>query len=93
MSRVEWGIFLTSRPTVPQCRQVIINYNQLLRRLGLPEEVILGVEFGIHPTFDNTKGNPWFWGIYLRLDERAEKAIQMLPLPRQIQGMHLSTRL
>ena len=93
MSRAEWGVFLTSRPTVPECRSVIRNYNRLLRRLGLPEEVILGVQFDIHPTYDNVKGRNWFHGVYVTLDERAKVAREMLPIPREVQGVHLPTRL
>lgn len=78
MSRKEWGEFITSRPTPKECRRTIVEFNQLLRRLGLPEEVILGVVFEVHPCYDNVLGRNWYHGIYLTLDKRASRAISAL---------------
>lgn len=59
-----------------QCRGVIVEYNRLLAKMNLPEEVIMGVIFEIHPTYDNVRGRSWFHGVYVRLDERAKGVIE-----------------
>lgn len=75
MSREEWGEFITSRPTPGQCRQAIFELNRLLARMRIPDEIKLGIIFSVYPTFDNVLGRPWYWGVYLTLDERAARAV------------------
>jgi hypothetical protein len=79
MTDPAWGKFITSRPTKKECRLAIHEFNRLLSRLSIPEEIKLGVIFEIHPCYDNTVGRPWYHGIYARIDERATRALQMLP--------------
>lgn len=76
--RKEWGTFITSQPTPALARRTILDLNRRLSKLPIPEEIKLGVMFEVHPTFDNVRGRPWYWGIYATLDERATRAVSNL---------------
>lgn len=78
MSHENWGTFITSRPTRAEALRAVFEFNKLLAKMQLPDEVKLGVIFDIHYTYDNRKGRNWHHAVYLRLDDRAEIAIQML---------------
>ena len=93
MSQEDWGIFLTSRQTRSECLGVVREYNQLLAKLDLPDEVILGVIFDIHYTYDNVRGRNWYHGIYLKLDERAQKALSLLSHAGSVDGVSLPAQL
>jgi hypothetical protein len=69
MSFKEWGIFLDSFLSKKEAVEFIRASNLMLAHMDLSDEEKQAVKFSIHPTYDNTKGRSWLYGVYLRMEE------------------------
>ena len=65
MSLKEWGEFIDSFHTKAAAEAFIDESITAVSRMGFR---VAENAFSIHPTFDNVKGKPWLFGVYLRED-------------------------
>jgi hypothetical protein len=89
----EWGTEIATRKTPMECRQAIVEFNRILAKLPIPEEVKFGVEFSIHPSVTSVKGVPWYWSVYLKVDEDGTRALSLLPHSSFGKSLSMLTRM
>jgi hypothetical protein len=67
MSLKEWGTFLESFYSLACANDFIEECRETLERMDdLPN---VSAVFSIHPTYDNTAGRNWLYGVYVRVEE------------------------
>lgn len=71
MSLKDWGKFLESFRTLAEAKQFIADCNNALAHMDIPNDTKMDIEFHIKPTYDNTKGKNWYYGVYMRLPRPA----------------------
>ena len=64
MSKKEWGTFIESFRTRQEAEWFVDEQMSKLKREH-PDLAHLA-QFSVHPTYDNTSGRTWFFGVYVR---------------------------